>query len=152
MWTISLLLCSFATMLLFMSAYLTLPALFLKFWFYDAPIAIAEYFFSLNSATLHFLSIPLLLRTFFKPLKNEYRQGLVAFSIAMGIVIKALLLFVDLVLLSGLVLFEIVFLISFLLLPLLSIQLLFLWKNMYNSINSFRQHSYEVFDSSSFLG
>lgn len=40
------------------------------------------------------LSVPLLLRTFFKPLKSEYREGLVLFSVLMGIIVKSILLFI----------------------------------------------------------
>ncbi|MEK9176340.1 MAG: hypothetical protein AAB520_02785, partial [Patescibacteria group bacterium] len=68
-----------------MSFYLSLPFLFLKFWFLEAPLKLTKYFFSLNHAALQILSLPLMIRTFFKPLKNEYRKGLVAFSIGMGI-------------------------------------------------------------------
>ena len=41
---------------------------------------------------MELLSVPILLRTFFKPLKNEYREGLVFFSIITGVVIKLILL------------------------------------------------------------
>ena len=41
---------------------------------------------------IELLSVPILLRTFFKPLKNEYREGLVFFSIITGVVIKLILL------------------------------------------------------------
>jgi len=46
------------------------------------------------------LSLPLLVRTFFKPLKNEYRDGLVLFSVIFGMVIKSMLISVS----SGIVL------------------------------------------------
>jgi hypothetical protein len=42
------------------------------------------------------LSLPLLVRTFFKPLKNEYRDGLVLFSVIFGMVIKSILISVSL--------------------------------------------------------
>jgi len=45
------------------------------------------------------LSVPLLLRTFFKPLKSEYREGLVLFSVLVGIIIKSAVLLVAAVLL-----------------------------------------------------
>lgn len=41
------------------------------------------------------LSVPLLIKTFFKPLKNEYRDGLVLFSIIMGMIIKLVLLLIS---------------------------------------------------------
>jgi len=74
---------------------LKLPVIFLKFWFWEAPLRMIQFFFSVNHAALQILSLPLMLRTFFKPLKNEYRKGLVGFSIGMGIVIKSILIFVD---------------------------------------------------------
>lgn len=45
------------------------------------------------------LSFPALLRTFFKPLKSEYREGLVLFSIFMGIIIKSIILIVSAIIL-----------------------------------------------------
>ena len=62
-----------------------LPVQFLKFWFIDAPRNLIAFFNSLNNAFLQLCSLPLLLKTYFKPWKNEYREGLVGFSIGMGI-------------------------------------------------------------------
>src|SRR5260370_225767 len=70
-----------------MKNYLLLPIIFLKFWYFDAPRSLIGFFASLNHAFFELFSLPLFLRTYFKPLKNEYRQGLVGFSIAMGLVI-----------------------------------------------------------------
>jgi hypothetical protein len=66
-----------------------------------------------------------LLQTFFKPLKNEYRKGLVGFSIAMGIVVKSFLIVADLAMLFLLVLFEITIFVAFVLFPVATIALLF---------------------------
>ena len=111
-----------------MTAYLFLPIAFLRFWFIEAPIGLVGYFGSLNRAFLQFFSLPLFLRTFFKPLKNEYREGLVGFSIAMGIMVKSVLIAVDLALLVVLLALEIVFLLYFLLLPFISFYLLFFYR------------------------
>jgi len=46
-------------------------------------------------------------KTFFKPWKNEYREGLVGFSIVMGMIIKSLFIFADLCLFAGLLLVEV---------------------------------------------
>jgi len=80
---------------------------------------------SLNSAFFHLFSLPLLIRTYFKPLKNEYRQGLVRFSIAMGIVIKTFFIIADLIMLVLLLGIEIVVFVAFVLFPIATIALLF---------------------------
>ena len=111
-----------------MTAYLFLPVAFLKFWFIEAPIGMLGYFGSLNRAFLQLFSLPLFLRTFFKPLKNEYREGLVGFSIAMGIAVKSILIAVDLALFFVLLAFEVVFLLYFLLLPFISFYILLFYR------------------------
>lgn len=75
-----------------MNLYLSIPLLFLKFWFIDAPLRLINYYLTLNHAAMEFLSLPLMLKTFFVPLKNEYRKGLVIFSIVMGMIIKTVLI------------------------------------------------------------
>jgi hypothetical protein len=109
-----------------MSVYLSLPFDFIKFWFFEAPRDIFLYFLSLNNAFLQQFSLPLLLRTFFKPLKNEYREGLIWFSIAMGIFIKTWLILIDLAILLILILIEVSLIAIFIFWPLATIILLFL--------------------------
>ena len=109
-----------------MTAYLLLPLLFVKFWFYDAPIGMCRTFLSFNLGFLHLVSLPLFLRTFFKPLKNEYRSGLVGFSLGMGMVVKGILILVDLFLLGILISVELVILMGFLFVPMGTIYLLWL--------------------------
>lgn len=109
-----------------MSAYLFLPAAFLRFWFLDAPKDIALYFFSLNNAFLQQFSLALLLRTFFKPIKNEYREGLIWFSIGMGMFVKFWLILVDLLLFLMLIFIEIILLVAFIVWPFVTISLIFL--------------------------
>lgn len=104
----------------------SLPILFLKFWFFEAPREIFFYFLSFNNAFLQLFSLPLLLRTFFKPIKNEYRKGLVGFSIGMGMFIKTWIIALDLFVLAILMLFELTFLVGFVLWPLAAIVVLFL--------------------------
>jgi hypothetical protein len=109
-----------------MHFYLSLPFLFLKFWFLEAPERLVKYFFSLNHAALQILSLPLMLRTFFKPLKNEYRKGLVGFSIGMGIAVKTVLIFVESWIMVGLIAIEAAAIIAFILWPAAAIYLLFI--------------------------
>ena len=106
--------------------YLSLPLLFLKFWYIDAPLRLVKYFFSVNHAVLQILSLPIMVRTFFKPLKNEYRKGLVVFSIGMGIFVKTILIFVDVVAFLFEIFLEITFLTFFIWWPLLTFLTLFI--------------------------
>jgi len=99
--------------------------MFLKFWFFESPVALFKFFVSLNGAFFRLFSLPLLLRTFFKPLKNEYRQGLVKFSIVMGIVVKSVLITADLVMLCLLLFIEISIFVAYVFFPFATIALLF---------------------------
>jgi hypothetical protein len=99
-----------------MTGYLLLPLVFLKFWYIEAPLGIIGYFASLNHAFFELFSLPLFLRTFFKPLKNEYREGLVVFSRVMGMIVKTFFI---------LLVFELCVLALFLLFPLITIALLY---------------------------
>lgn len=107
-----------------MNLYLSIPFLFLKFWFLDAPLRFINYYLSLNHAAMEFLSLPLMIRTFFVPLKNEYRKGLVIFSIVMGMLIKTVLIFLDLVIIFVLFAIEIGILVFFVTWPFLAFYLL----------------------------
>ena len=104
-----------------MGSYFLLPLIFLKFWFVEAPLSMLRFFSSLNSAFLELFSLPLFVKTFFKPLKNEYRQGLVGFSIGMGIVIKSFFILLDLALFIILLAIEGAILIGFVVFPLATI-------------------------------
>lgn len=97
--------------------YLTLPLTFLKFWYLETPIGILGFFGSLNSAFLQLFSLPLLIRTYFKPWKNEYREGLVGFSIGMAMFIKTFVILTDFVLLLLLLAVELVIVLGFLFWP-----------------------------------
>ncbi|MGA2911061.1 MAG: hypothetical protein ABSE17_00270 [Candidatus Levyibacteriota bacterium] len=96
---------------------LKLPVQILKFWYLEAPSNILKFFASLNSAFFGVFSLPLMVKTFFKPWKNEYREGLVGFSIIMGMIIKSLFIFADLFLFVGLLICEIAMFLIFLILP-----------------------------------
>jgi len=108
-----------------MGSYFSLPLIFLKFWYVEAPLGMIGYFTSLNNAFFELFSLPLFLRTYFKPLKNEYRQGLVGFSRVIGIVVKTFFIVIDLAILIVLLIFELCALAFFLLFPLLTVALLY---------------------------
>lgn len=104
-----------------MNSLLLLPLIFLKFWFVEAPLRILGFFASLNSAFFEFFSLPLFIRTFFKPLKNEYRQGLVGFSRAAGIVVKTFFIMVSLILFVLLLSVEGAILVGFITFPIATV-------------------------------
>jgi hypothetical protein len=106
--------------------YAVLPVLFLKFWFIEAPWALFGFFKSLNSAFFVLFSLPLFIRTFFKPLKNEYRQGLVGFSRGMGMFIKSILILADVFMLGIILTLEVVVLFAFIVFPIATVWMLFL--------------------------
>ena len=93
------------------------PLYILKFWYLEAPNQLLPFFISLDKTFLGVFTLPLMLKTFFRPWKNEYREGLVGFSIFMGVVIKSLFILADLVLFIGLIIFEIILFIGFLIWP-----------------------------------
>jgi hypothetical protein len=102
-----------------------LPIYVLKFWYLEAPIKLTVYFFHLNKAFFHLFSFPLMIRTFFKPWKNEYREGLIWFSIFMGMALKTLFIIADLVLFSLLLICELTVFIVFLAWPAIAIYVSF---------------------------
>ena len=105
--------------------YSTLPLTFLRFWFLEAPLGLLGFFGSLNSAFIQLFSLPLLIRTYFLPWKNEYRKGLVGFSIGMGMFIKTFVILADIILLFLLLLVEIVVVVGFIFWPVGTLLLLF---------------------------
>ncbi len=55
-------------------------------------------------------SIKMLLQTFFQPIKNEYREGLVRFSIVMGIFVKLCIILTWLILMLPILFIELLLL------------------------------------------
>ncbi|MBI2031488.1 MAG: hypothetical protein HYT08_02625 [Candidatus Levybacteria bacterium] len=106
--------------------YLFLPLTFIKFWFIEAPQGIFAFFASLNNSFLKMVSLPILIRTYFRPWKNEYRKGLVGFSIAMGMFIKTFVITADILLFLALISLEIIFLLAFIFWPIGIILFLFI--------------------------
>lgn len=99
---------------------------FFTFWFYEAPKGMIAFFASFNKAFLQLFSLGLSVRTFFKPLKNEYREGLVGFSLALGIFFKSFFILFDLAVFSVLLSLEAIVLVCFLLWPAATALVLFL--------------------------
>ena len=99
---------------------------FLKFWFFESPVALFKFFISLNKAFFQLFSLPLLLKTYFQPLKNEYRQGLIGFSRAIGIFIKTIFIITDVLILFLLLFVEIFIFIAYVFFPIAAIAILFL--------------------------
>jgi len=103
-----------------------LPLDLLKFWYLEAPALLFTYLLSLNNAFFGLFSLPLMVRTFFKPWKNEYREGLVGFSVFMGMIIKSFFILGDMVIFAGLLLCEVIVFIVFLVFPVLAFYLAFI--------------------------
>lgn len=78
-----------------MVAFLLYPLYLLEFWYRDVLGGIISFFVSLNRYIASLFSLPLLLRTFFRPLKNEYRDGLIVFSIIFGMIVKSFLIMIS---------------------------------------------------------
>lgn len=101
-----------------MQGIILLPVNILMFWYLEAPLALLKYFFSFNKAFLSLFSLPLMIRTFFRPFKNEYRKEFVKFSIFMGMVFKTIIIAGDIVMFLGLILVEVFAFAAFLAWPL----------------------------------
>lgn len=104
------------------------------FWYHDVCLTSIDFFIRFNSYFLKVLSTPILIKTFFKPLKNEYRKGLVLFSIVFGIIVKTFLVSFSLSLIAFFIFIEL-FLVAFLfLLPFLSIYILYAGSSIFQII------------------
>ena len=75
------------------------PVFLVPFWYRDFLLGSIKTSYYVFIYIANLLSVPLLLHTFFKPLKSEYREGLVLFSVLVGIIIKSAVLLVAAVLL-----------------------------------------------------
>ena len=109
-----------------MAGLLLLPLDFLKFWFLEAPLSMLSFFASLDKAFFELFSLPLLIKTYFKPWKNEYRKGLVGFSRAMGMFIKSFVIIADLILFTLLLIVEVFAFAVFIVWPFVTIYILFI--------------------------
>lgn len=107
-----------------MSAFLLYPLYLFIFWYKDVLVGLLNFYAAFNKYVAQLLSLPGLVGTFFKPLKNEYRQGLVVFSIVAGIFVKSVLISIDVLIITILLAVEVVSLITVALFPFLLIVLL----------------------------
>lgn len=102
------------------SAYLlSLPFEFFHWWFVESTFNLLRILQYVLSATYNLLSVKLVFKTFFKPWKNEYREGLARFAVFMGIFIKSMLLIVYTIFFALLSLFEFAVLVLWILFPIL---------------------------------
>lgn len=104
-----------------MIAFIYYPVYLTIFWYKDVLGGLFGFFIQLNRYIASLLSLPLLIRTFFAPLKNEYREGLVLFSILFGVAIKSVIIFVSIVILCTVLLLEFITLIFVASIPILLI-------------------------------
>ncbi len=99
--------------------FLLYPLYLITFWYVDVVRGFINFFINFNRYLVSLLSFSILLRTFFKPLKNEYRDGLVLFSIIAGIIIKFIILCASGLFIGVVLIFEVFVIIFVLVLPLL---------------------------------
>jgi hypothetical protein len=103
----------------------TLPFAIIKFWYLEAPVSIFNFFTLINRGFFDIFSLPLMVKTFFKPWKNEYRKGFIGFSRAMGMFFKSIFIAADLFMLFFIFLFEFSAMLIFLLFPVVILYLAF---------------------------
>ena len=107
-------------------AVLFYPVYLFVFYFFDLPKMLVGKYRQINTYLYNLFSIPLLLRTYFEPLKNEYHEGLVLFSRFAGVFIKTALLLTSLSVLITVLVIELIVFIATLTLPLWLFYFLFL--------------------------
>lgn len=100
-----------------MVAFLYYPFYLFLFWYKSILGSVLGFFIEFNRYTASLLSTPLLIKTFFRPLKNEYRQGLVVFSVVFGMVVKSFLIFITTLILLFLILVEVLVMILLVCIP-----------------------------------
>ena len=108
-----------------MTALIYYPFYLLLFWYKDIGTSLISFFVAFNRYVALLLSFRLLSITFFRPLKNEYRKGLVGFSIIMGIFIKSFLLLTLSIIFIAIFCIEIIIFAGVMTLPVILIYLLF---------------------------
>lgn len=106
--------------------FLLYPLYLISFWYIDVTKVFVTFFISFNRYLASLLSLPLLIKTFFRPLKNEYREGLVLFSIVMGIIVKTFIIIASTLFISVVLITEVFVVLFILVLPPLVFSLLFI--------------------------
>ncbi|OGY23117.1 MAG: hypothetical protein A2Y57_03215 [Candidatus Woykebacteria bacterium RBG_13_40_7b] len=100
---------------------LSLPLLFLYWWYIEASVNILKYFNLALGAIAHIISIEIILKTFFKPWRSEFREGFVGVAILVGVMVRTFVLFADLIILSASLLIFVIIFLLWLILPVLPI-------------------------------
>lgn len=100
-------------------------SLFLSFWFIVAPKKLFASLVKLLLALEHFLSLTLMIKTFFRPWKNETRPGYYFYAILVAASAKLLLIVADFVILLAVLVLGAVLILGFVSLPVTSLVLIF---------------------------
>ena len=98
-----------------------LPIEFILWWYLQAPINLLKILRWIFLAFVHLLSLKSLFTTFFKPWKNEYREGLVRTAIFIGAFIKSFIIIFDVFILMAIFVIEGIVFIIWLTIPALAI-------------------------------
>lgn len=98
-----------------------IPVEFIVWWYTQAPITLLKILRWIFLAFVHLFSLKNLFTTFFKPWKNEYREGLVRTAIFIGAFIKTFIIIFDVFILSAIFIVEVIIFISWLAIPALAI-------------------------------
>lgn len=106
-------------------AILLYPFFLIIFWYKNVVSKTLKLLASFLVYVLNLLSIPILIKTFFKPLKNEYRQGLVGFSVIIGIFVKSILIIANFLFFSLFLFISLVIFLVVVLMPLIVVYVLF---------------------------
>lgn len=101
-----------------------LLVLYFTYWFFEVPKIFFSNLLKFASALEHFLSLTLMVKTFFRPWKNETRPGYYFYAVGISAVVKFLLILVDLVILFGVFVFGAIFILIFTFLPIVSLILI----------------------------
>lgn len=102
-----------------------LAVFYLAFWFLAVPAKLFKNLIKFLRAAEHFFSLTLMLKTLFRPWKNERRPGYVAYAVGIAATVRFFLIIFDLFLLSAIFLLGIAGIIVFAAVPILSIFLIF---------------------------
>lgn len=94
-----------------------LPAMIVAFWLIEGPTKIATLMWIIIRSTANILSVPILIKTFFRPWKGEYRKGYVAIARGIGIIIRLFTLLIGLFITLIVVVLGAAFLLSWVLAP-----------------------------------
>ncbi len=98
-----------------------IPVEFIVWWCIEAPVTLLKILRWIFLAFVHLFSFKNLFTTFFKPWKNEYREGLVRTAIFIGAFIKTFIIIFDVSILSAIFIVEVIIFISWLAIPALAI-------------------------------